>query len=163
VDKVLLLNASYEPLNICSWKRALVLIIKGKAEEIEHNGCLINSSIPAPLVIKLRYFVAVPYKELPFNKKNVLHRDEHTCQYCGKKDSNLSTDHVIPRSKGGQNCWENVVAACFICNNKKADLTPHEAGMKLLQKPKKPSNYIKFELTKQSGEILEHWKKYIAS
>ncbi len=162
MDKVLLLNASYEPLNICSWRRALILIIKGKADEIEHNGCLINNSIPAPLVIKLRYYVAVPYTELPFNKKNVLHRDNHTCQYCGKKDKNLSADHVIPKSKGGESSWENVVAACFLCNNKKANKTPQEAGMKLLKSPEKPSNYIKFELTKQSEDILEYWQKYIA-
>lgn len=163
MEKVLLLNATYEPLNVCTWQRALKLIVKGKAEEVEHNGCLINQTISAPTVIRLRYYVVVPYKELPFNKKNIYHRDEHTCQYCGKKTSDLTIDHVIPRSRGGKNTWENVAAACSKCNNKKANKTPQETGMKLSKKPCRPTNYLDFELTKYSAEAFSHWEKYTAS
>ena len=163
MEKVLLLNASYEPLNICSWRRALVLIMKGKAEEIENNGYLINKYFHIPTVIRLRNYVAVPYKELPFNRKNVLHRDNHTCQYCGKKAVDLSIDHIIPRSKGGKSAWENVITACVKCNTKKADSTPNEAGMKLLKKPIRPASFIHFELTKYSANLSTRWKKYLAS
>lgn len=162
MEKVLLLNASYEPLNVCSWKRAIVLLMKGKAEEIEHNGHLINKSIPAPTVIRLIHYVAVPYKELPFNRKNIIHRDNHTCQYCGKKSSDLSVDHIIPRSRGGKSSWENVITACVKCNTKKADRTPLEAGMRMLKKPVKPVNYIHFELTKLSANAFDLWGKYLA-
>ena len=163
MGKVLLLNASYEPLNICSWRRALVLIMKGKAEEIENNGHFINKYFNTPTVIRLRQYVAVPYKELPFNRKNILHRDNHTCQYCGRKSVDLSIDHIIPKSKGGKSTWENVITACVKCNTKKADRTLLEAGMKLLKKPTKPGNYIHFELTKYSENFLLQWGKYLAS
>jgi len=163
VNKVLLLNASYEPLNICSWRRALILLLKGKAEKVEAYESLINETIHVPSVIRLRYYVVVPYKELPFNRKNILHRDNHTCQYCGKISSSLTIDHIIPRSKGGKSTWENVVAACARCNSLKADKLLEDTGLKLRKKPAKPKNYIKFELTKHSKELFNKWDKYTAS
>jgi 5-methylcytosine-specific restriction endonuclease McrA len=163
VNNVLLLNASYEPLNICSWRRALILLLKGKAEKVDFYDSLIDENTTVPSVIRLRYYVVVPYKELPFNRKNVMHRDNYTCQYCGKTSAKLSIDHVIPRSKGGKSTWENVVAACIECNTKKADKTPEEAGMKLSKKPRKPKNYIRFELTKYSKDLFDQWEKYTAS
>jgi len=163
VDKVLILNASYEPLNICSWRRALILLLKGKAEGVEDSAIEINKAVCIPKVIKLRYYVAVPYKELPFSRKNILHRDNNTCQYCGKVSSELSIDHVVPKSKGGENSWENTVAACLRCNTLKGNKLPQEAGLKLARKPRKPVDYLKFELSKQSRELFNEWEKYIAS
>ena len=96
-----MLNASFEPLNITSWRRAIVLIIKGKAEQVEHNGKLIYSDLHLPTVIRLRQYVRLPYKEIPLTRRNLLHRDAHTCQYCGYAGEGLTLDHVTPRSRGG--------------------------------------------------------------
>ena len=163
MEKVLLLNASYEPLNICSWKRALVLMLKGKAEKIEHYESMINDNIQTPSVIRLRYYVVVPYRELPFSKKNVLQRDNYTCQYCGKQSKSLTIDHIIPKSKGGPNTWENVVAACSKCNSKKADKNLKDTNIKLAKKPQRPKNYIKFKLQKYSSHLDNNWEKYCIS
>lgn len=163
MNKVLLLNASYEPLNICSWKRAIALMIKGKAQEVEHLDSLIGENLYSPAVIRLNYYVAVPEKELPFSKLNILARDNNTCQYCGKQCNDLTLDHVFPKSRGGGYTWENIVAACKECNQKKADRTPKEAGMKLLRKPFRPQNYMNFELKKYKLFEIEEVKKYTAS
>lgn len=158
--RVLLLNVSYEPLNICSWRRAVVLIMKGKAEQIEHNGKLINNKIPFPSVIRLLTFIRVPYKETPLTRRNVLHRDDYTCQYCGKTSNSLTVDHIIPRSKGGRNYWDNVVTACTRCNNNKGNKTLAESNMSLIKYPAIPSNRVQFEITKQTA-LQEEWKKYL--
>lgn len=160
MPKVLLLNVSYEPLNICSWKRAIILLMKGKAEEVEHNGKLINNKLPLPSVIRLLHYVVVPYKNIPLSRKNVLHRDNYTCQYCGQPSATLTVDHVIPRSRGGAHYWDNVVTACSFCNNKKGSKTPSEARMKLIKHPVVPSNRLNFEITKHSS-FDEEWKKYL--
>jgi len=102
MGKVLVLNASYEPLNITSWRRAAVLLIKGKAERVEHNGKFLYADFPLPTVIRLRHYVRVPYKEIPLTRRNILHRDGHACQYCGYTGDELTLDHVIPRSRGGE-------------------------------------------------------------
>lgn len=173
MEKVLLLNASHEPLNVCSWRRALVLLLKGKAEGMElSEESTITEKIKKldndiekfkkPVVIKLRYYVAVPYKELPFSKHNILVRDNYTCQYCGKKTRNLTLDHIYPKSRGGEYSWKNIVAACPTCNQIKADRTPKEAGMKLIRRPFKPRNAIEFELKKHGNENYEAWQEFIA-
>ncbi len=163
MNKVLLLNATYEPLNICTWKRAISLMLKGKAEEIEHWNSKVNEDIYTPAIIKLNYYVAVPYKELPFSKKNILVRDNYTCQYCGKKSKELTLDHVFPKSRGGDYSWKNIVASCAKCNQLKADRTPKEANMKLLRTPFKPKNYMKFEMKKYKMENYDNWDGYVAS
>lgn len=171
MEKVLLLNASYEPLNVCSWRRALVLLLKGKAEGMEGEMPIcekierIDTSIDKlekPAVIRLRYYVAVPYKELPFSKHNILVRDNYTCQYCGKKTHTLTLDHIYPKSRGGEYSWKNIVAACPKCNQLKADRTPKEAGMKLLRRPYKPRNAMEFELKKHGLQNYETWQEFIA-
>ncbi len=161
--KVLLLNVSYEPLNICSWKRAITLILKGKAEQLEHNGRLINNAFECPSVIRLKHYVIVPYREIPLTRKNVLHRDHYSCQYCGRINLPLTVDHVIPRSRGGSHYWNNVVAACLKCNNKKGNKTPSEASMSLKRQPIIPSNRLEFEITKltKSAIVQDEWKKYL--
>jgi 5-methylcytosine-specific restriction endonuclease McrA len=98
MSKVLVLNASYEPLNITSWRRAVVLLLKGKAEPLEDNGRYLFADFPFPTVIRLRQYVRVPYKEIPLTRRNLLERDRHTCQYCNYRGEQLTLDHVIPRS-----------------------------------------------------------------
>ncbi len=162
MGKVLVLNASYEPLNITSWRRAVVLLIKGKAEQVEHNGRYVYADTPLPTVIRLRQYVRVPYKEIPLTRRNILHRDGHSCQYCGCTGDDLTLDHVIPRSRGGEDSWENMVAACVRCNVKKGNRTPKEANMLLRQPPHKPHSGLYFEATKhiKSG-VHQEWKKYV--
>lgn len=161
MSKVLVLNASYEPLNICSWRRAVVLLLKGKAEQIEHNGKVIYTDFPLPSVIRLRNYVKIPYKEISLSRRNVMHRDNYTCQYCGIRKHDLTIDHITPRSRGGIDAWDNVVAACLRCNVKKGDRTPKEAGMLLKVTPRRPLSHVYFEISKHTATGEWQWKKYI--
>ena len=162
MSKVLVLNASYEPLNITSWRRAAVLIIKGKAEQVEHNGKFLYPDFPLPTVIRLRQYVRIPYKDIPLTRRNLLQRDDHTCQYCGYNGDGLTLDHVVPRSRGGGDSWENMVAACVRCNVKKGNRTPKEAGMPLVSQPRKPHSSLYFEVTRQVNSGLhQEWRKYV--
>ena len=144
MSEVLVLNASYEPLSIVSVKRAVILLLKEKAELVEAAEAQLraeNFTLPRPLVIRLVYFVKIPQRVfLPVTRRTVLARDHYTCQYCGhafdRKDLNL--DHVIPRDRGGPTTWENIVCSCIECNTRKANRTPQEAGMHLVKKPKRP-------------------------
>lgn len=157
-----MLNASYEPLNITSWRRAIVLLIKGKAEQVEHNGKVIYAGFPLPTVIRLRHYVRVPYKEISLTRKNLLHRDDNTCQYCGHRGDDLTLDHVVPRSRGGQDTWENIVTACVRCNVRKSNRTPKEANMLLLNSPHKPHSSLYFEVTKHvKNGVNQEWRKYV--
>lgn len=157
-----MLNASYEPLNITSWRRAIVLLLKGKAEQLEHNGKYVYADFPLPSVIRLRQYVRVPYTEIALTRKNLLHRDGHSCQYCGYSGDDLTLDHVIPRSRGGQDTWENIAVACVRCNVKKGNRTPKEAGMLLLKKPHKPHSSLYFEVAKYvKGGANQEWRKYV--
>jgi 5-methylcytosine-specific restriction endonuclease McrA len=162
MGKVLVLNASYEPLNITSWRRAVVLLIKGKAEQVEHNGKLVYSEMPLPTVIRLRHYVRVPYKEIPLTRRNILNRDNHSCLYCGDTGDGLTLDHVIPRSRGGGETWENMATACVRCNVRKGSRTPKEANMPLRMPPHKPYSGLYFEVVKhvKSG-VHQEWQKYV--
>ena len=107
MGQVLVLNASYEPLNITTWRRAVVMMLKGKAESLEHAPYrLLRQGTHLPTVIRLRQYVRVPFRQLPLTRRNVFQRDNHTCQYCGSRDNQLSIDHVMPRSRGGSDTWE---------------------------------------------------------
>ena len=160
--KVLVLNASYEPLNITSWRRAVLLLLKGKAEQLENNGMYIYTEFPLPTVIRLLYYVRVPYKEIPLTRRNILERDRHTCQYCGYKGDDLTLDHVIPRSRGGGDSWENLVTACVRCNVKKGNRTPKEAHMLLRSQPRRPYSSLHFEIVKYTrGNLNQEWRKYV--
>ena len=166
MKKVLLLDLHNHPINICSWKRALILLIKGKAEnarmlnDIDSMIKIDNTLIPC--VIKLTYELAVPYKELPFCRENILVRDNFVCQYCGKKfpAEELTLDHVYPKSRFGPDIWENIVACCKECNQKKADRTPKEARMKLLRRPYRPKDYLLFEMQKYPQSLIKYWLEY---
>jgi 5-methylcytosine-specific restriction endonuclease McrA len=162
MGKVLVLNASYEPLNITSWRRAVVLLLKGKAESLEHNGKYLYREFPLPSVIRLFHYVSIPYKEMPLTRRNIFERDQNTCQYCRNKGEQLTLDHIIPRSRGGPDLWENLVTACVRCNIKKGNRTPKEANMTLLCKPRRPHSSINFEIVKHTkGNLNQEWKKYV--
>lgn len=162
MSKVLVLNASYEPLNIATWRRAVILLLKGKAEQVEHNGKLLCPGFPLPTVIRLRHYIQVPYKEIPLTRRNILYRDSHCCQYCGYKGEGLTLDHVIPRSRKGGDTWENLVTACVRCNVKKGNRTPEEASMTLSHPPRKPYSSLYFELQKHvTSGTHQEWKKYV--
>lgn len=162
---VLLLNASYEPLRVVSLRRAIVLLLKEKAEIVEADGDELRSgslTLPKPSVIRLVYYVRIPSRlHLPLTRKMVLARDNYTCQYCGKRlpKSELTIDHVIPRSRGGKTEWSNVVVACRRCNQHKGNRTPKEAGMKLLRKPFEP-RYVAIVIL-GDGSRQESWEKYL--
>ncbi len=132
--KVLILNQNYEPLSVSTVKRAIILMYSHKVELVErYEGAIhsISTSIPCPSVIRLYNYIRKPYREIPLNRKNILRRDNHTCQYCGKNHRPMTIDHIIPKSYGGKDSWENLVAACLACNNKKGNRTPEKAGMTL--------------------------------
>lgn len=163
MSQVLVLNASYEPLNITSWRRAMVMVLKGKAEGLEHDASrLLRPDQVLPTVIRLRQFVRVPYRPMPLTRRNVFQRDGHRCQYCGSAHAALSIDHVMPRSRGGSDSWDNVTTACLACNVRKGNRTPREAGMPLLRQPHRPLSTLSFEATRQMrGGRHAVWAKYM--
>ena len=163
MGQVLVLNASYEPLNITTWRRAMVMVLKGKAEGLEHDpNRLLRADQWLPTVIRLRQFVRVPYRPLPLTRRNLFQRDGHCCQYCGTSREPLSVDHVLPRSRGGHDTWENVTTACLPCNVRKGNRTPREAGMPLLRQPHRPLSSLSFEANRQMrGGGHGEWAKYV--
>ncbi|MFQ5881076.1 MAG: HNH endonuclease [Candidatus Methylomirabilales bacterium] len=165
-SKVLILNRSFEPLQVCEVHRAIVLLFTGRAERVEDTADLIRSpsiAMVIPSVIRLqRYIRRPPAHTLSFNKKNILKRDGYTCQYCGHNSGERMTiDHVIPRSLGGKTIWENVVSACRACNTQKGSHTPQQAGMRLLRKPSKPISAFYLTILAQSARHLRVWQKYL--
>lgn len=142
---VLVLNSDYRPLHISTVRRAVVLMLKGKAEIMENGVGEIHTpsfTLPIPSVIRLLFFVHLPHKEKRITRFEVFNRDRFTCQYCGKQTLDLTLDHIVPRHRGGEHRWENVVSACIPCNRKKAGRTPWEAGMKLLRHPQPPPHHF---------------------
>jgi 5-methylcytosine-specific restriction endonuclease McrA len=147
---ILVLNSDFNPLNICNARRAIVLLLKKKAHLISEK------------IIRLVEYIRIPYQKLIDDKptRNLIYkRDQYSCGYCGSKQS-LTIDHIIPRSRGGEDTWENLVTSCSRCNTKKGNKTPKEADMKLLFQPKVPVN--KLHLTISVSNISE-WKDYIFS
>lgn len=163
---VLVLNASYEPINICAARRALVLILKGVASAEEHIPGYMHSrrtSIPLPSVIRLLEYRRIPHQTRALSRKNIMMRDRYTCQYCHKlfNGADLTLDHVIPRSRGGETSWENLVASCNPCNNRKGSRTPDEAGMRLLRQPRPFSVHTSRHLMRLLAKSEDQWQKYL--
>jgi 5-methylcytosine-specific restriction endonuclease McrA len=136
----LVLNASYEPINIVTARRAIKLVMKGAAYVELASAHVIRTvvaGIPVPSVVRLLVYRKMPRLNRSVSRKSIMLRDRYTCQYCNSSlaPKLLTLDHVVPRSKGGAGTWENLVAACYVCNNRKADRTPAEAGMPLIRKP----------------------------
>lgn len=165
MGKVLLLNNEDEPLNIMSWKRAFILLIKGKAEYLETLDQIEDyikvGEYYIPKTIRLTYEMAIPELELPFSRENIFIRDGFTCQYCGQRfeHGELTLDHVMPKSRGGATSWENIVTCCKHCNQTKADRTPEEAQMSLLSEPSVPDFWL-FELTQKNQIEERYWGEY---
>jgi len=161
---VLVLNQNYEPLDVCRVRRAVVLLYQGKAEMLENGLGFIHSasySFPMPSVIKLAYFIKRPRPQKKLTRFEIFRRDHYTCQYCGKETRQLTLDHVIPRYRGGQHSWENVVSACVACNRRKAGRTPGEAGMRLLNRPSLPKGNIPFYIPYSYSQTRDEWQKYL--
>lgn len=157
------MNQSYEPITVCNIKKAVVLIYLGKAQLVIDDKRKVIHSVtaqyPWPSIIRLSRYVNVPYKKVVLTRKNILRRDSYRCAYCGRSDLPLTIDHIIPKARGGNDSWENLISACTLCNNKKGDRTPHEANMNLLTKPFKPS-HIMF-IKNVVGKVDENWKPYM--
>jgi 5-methylcytosine-specific restriction endonuclease McrA len=163
---VLVLNASYEPINVCAARRALVLVLKGVASTEEHSASHIHTArqaIGLPSVIRLLEYRRIPHQPRSLSRKNILMRDRYTCQYCHRAvpASELTLDHVVPRSRGGDSSWENLVACCYTCNNKKGSRTPEEAGLKLLRAPRPFSLHTNRHLMRMLAKSDNLWKKYL--
>jgi 5-methylcytosine-specific restriction endonuclease McrA len=158
--RVLVLNASYQPLNLVNVKRAVILVLKNKAEILEERGEYLHSermTMPFPSVIRLVYYVSIPYRGVSLSRRAVFIRDRHTCQYCGERAESI--DHIMPRSRGGEHAWENVVAACRRCNTRKMNRLPSEAGLKLMHKPAPPHDHI--WIFSLATEIHPTWEPYL--
>lgn len=161
-EGTLLLNASYEPLSIINWRKAICLFFSEKVDIIETSSQKIRSSsitLEKPSVVRLRNYVKKrPTRNVNFSRKNIYVRDSYTCQYCGKKEKEerLSFDHVIPSSKGGTTTWDNIVTCCIPCNTKKGSRTPEQANMTLLSVPHKPY----FSIVSQVKSYPSVWKNY---
>lgn len=165
-NPVLVLNASYEPIHVCAVRRALILLFKGVASAEESKGAVlhsVSSQVPVPSVIRLLEYRRIPHQTRALSRKNILMRDHHTCQYCGNKSGagDLTLDHVLPRSRGGPGTWENLVAACRRCNNRKGDRLPEEAGMRLGRRPKPFTLHTSRSLMRQIGGEQQSWRKYL--
>lgn len=163
---VLVLNASYEPINICAARRALVLVLKGVAITEEENGHFLHSARLAmrlPSVIRLLEYRRIPHQTRALSRKNILLRDRNTCQYCGTvlASAELTLDHVIPRSRGGTSTWENLVACCHPCNRKKGNRLPLEARMKLQREPRSFNLHTSRHIMRLMGRSDDKWRKYL--
>lgn len=165
--RVLVLNASFEPINVCTARRAVVLILKGvaHAEECSSQNWLHSSrfSMPMPSVIRLVEYIHIPFERKSLSRKNILLRDHNTCQYCNKSlpPAELTLDHIIPRARGGDSSWDNLVACCRTCNNRKGDQHLEDANMRLLKRPQAYNLHVNRQIIRYLGRTDESWRKYL--
>jgi 5-methylcytosine-specific restriction endonuclease McrA len=165
-DPVLVLNATFEPINVTAVRRAMVLMIKGVAQAEEINHTKVHSAsrtLQVPSVIRLLAYRHIPQQTRALSRKNILLRDRNTCQFCARMlpASELTLDHVVPRSRGGRSSWENLVACCYKCNNSKGDRTPEEAGFALQRRPRPFTLHTSRQLMRLIGHKDEKWRKYL--
>ena len=160
---VLVLNASYEPIAICQARRALTLLVKGAAAVEESHDVLVWRNMRMPSVIRLSRYRKVPQKRHIVTRRNIFSRDLNACQYCGVvfPSSRLTLDHVLPRSRGGRDTWENLVTCCHSCNHRKADRTPEESDMALIRMPRAVNVHTARSLMRTRGEDFPLWRKYL--
>ena len=164
---VLVLNASYEPINICGAKRALVLVLKGVARTEEEQGAMLHAArmrVAMPSVIRLLEYRRIPHQTRALSRKNILLRDRNCCQYCSVvlTAGELTLDHVVPRSRGGLSTWENLVACCHNCNRRKGNQMLHElTDMKLQREPRPFSLHTSRHLMRLLGKSDDQWRKYL--
>ena len=162
-EPVLVLNANFEPLNICNMRRAVGLMLSGKATMVLNGRGEIRTvsrTFPRPSVIRLEKMIKRPRPHVKLTKREILRRDNYTCQYCGSKLPYLTIDHVIPRRLGGQHIWNNVVAACPSCNHRKGGRTPEQVQMRLLHIPSEPPASAYYVFGRHLGNNNE-WEPFI--
>ena len=164
--QVLVLNAGYEPLSLVSVRRAVVLLLREKAEMLEATQQMLKSStysMPVPLVIRLVHYVRLPHRRVPPTRAAVMLRDTYTCQYCSDKPGQLllTVDHIIPRSRGGEHAWTNLVTACKRCNQRKGNALLDEVGMQLVRRPFEPT-YVALVLL-SNPVAAERWAQMIGA
>lgn len=146
-EPVLVLNANFEPLNVCQTRRAITLVLLGKASLVLNGRGVIHTvrrAYPRPSVIRLERMIRRPRPQVKLNRREIFRRDNYTCQYCGKTSHRLTVDHVVPRRLGGESTWKNLVTACPICNHKKGGRTLQHARMRLLRTPQTPPSSAKY-------------------
>lgn len=166
-QSVLVLNQNYLPINVCNARRAIKLVFKEKAEVVQacpEFASAANVQLALPSIIRLHCLVRQPRIRVSINRRNILRRDNYTCQYCGSQppSGELTIDHVVPRSKGGQFQWTNLVTACKPCNHRKANRTPQQASMPLQQKPKDPSNHLALSFKWRIPSDRADWQPYLS-
>lgn len=160
---VLVLNQNYEPLNVCNVRRALVLVLRGKAEVLETARAAFHtarSTFALPSVIRLVYMIKRPRPKVRLTRKEIFSRDGWACVYCGRATRDLTLDHVLPRHRGGPHTWDNLVSACKPCNHRKAGRTPTEARMAMLREPGMPRLSIYHGFFQYLGN-QEEWRKFV--
>jgi 5-methylcytosine-specific restriction endonuclease McrA len=165
-ERVLVLNASFEPLNVINWRRAVKLVVLRKVEvlqESERVVCSARTAVRVPAVVRLVRFVHFHRWDVKLSRENIYARDKYRCQYCGEelRSKELTCDHVIPRSRGGATEWINVVTCCADCNRKKGGKTPEEAGLSLLKNPARPSWLVGFQTRFTSTDPPPAWRDYL--
>jgi len=159
MESILVLNSDYTPLNITTFKRAIILVIKGKAEIIKNDDNIIRSEsiiYSKPLIIRLFNYISHKMKNLRVNRNRLYKRDNNECVYCGSK-KDLTIDHILPKSRGGKNTWNNLITCCLPCNLKKGDKTPEEAKMPLRFQPKTPTLFA------NESSVSKIWEDYKSS
>jgi 5-methylcytosine-specific restriction endonuclease McrA len=166
LGRVLVLNASYEPINVCTVRRAAVLVLKQRAEVVEQSEWSLHAeslTIPRPVVIRLVTYVRIPRDahSRKITRRAIFARDGWACQYCGSERGNLTIDHVIPRSKGGTSSWDNIVTCCAPCNRRKGDRLPRQANMHPRHAPRPPSPtlFVHVAMTR----IPDAWQQYLVA
>lgn len=159
---VLVLNQDYQPISVCSVQRSVKLVFLEKAELLHEDPSRVIRTVATeysyPSVIRLRRYIRLPYNRIVLSRRNIMKRDRHTCQYCGLK-SDLTLDHILPKSRGGADSWENLVTACNKCNVKKGNRTPDEAAMPLHTTPYRPVHITFFQ--NLVGSVQDNWKPYL--
>lgn len=165
MQRVLVLDAFYQPTRVVTWERAICLLYDRKAEVVESTGEIIRSpsmQMEMPSIVRMLRKPRSKKVSIKFSRANVLLRDGHRCMYCGGQFEpyQLNYDHVLPRSRGGRTDWENIVSACYDCNSKKGDRTPQEAKMPLISQPRKPTWLPVVHKTFDLRTVPESWKAY---
>ena len=168
MDRSLLLNASYEPLKVITWQKALILLIKEKVEVIASHDRIIRAvsiTLKLPSVLRLLRRVRVERKfhRVPFSRSNIYLRDKYRCQYCALRfsTSKLTFDHVVPVSHGGRKDWGNIVTCCIDCNRRKGGKTPEQAGLQLVRHPKRPTHLSAHAIVYGMSEVPHTWRDYL--
>lgn len=166
MEQVLLLNITYEPLKVINWRKAVTLLFLDKVEVLEEYSREIHSvsfAVKLPSVVRLLRMVKKPRIPVKFSRQNIYSRDKYRCQYCGRKlpPEDLTYDHVIPRYRGGKTRWDNIVTCCIRCNREKGGRTPVEAGMRLINKPSRPSWIPALRVTIGIRDVPSSWRDYL--